>query len=295
MRLDHPYTDHETWLRGNVHTHTTETDGEYTIEETLAAYEAAGHDYLAISDHDLLIDPDDYRADTSLTLLPAVEVTANGPHVVHVGATDVVEPQADRQVVVDEIRAQDAVAIPAHPNWLGEYDHWPQGRLSDLTGYHGIEIYNGNIERSRGGALATARWDQLLSAGKRVWAVGTDDAHGGVDVANAWTVVQVPEQTPAAILDALRAGRSYVSTGVTIERIDVEGTTIELETSDDVTARLVSDQGRIQRTVEGSTVRFDVSEDLVWGSDHTYVRIECFGRGTDVAWTQPFALADGSR
>jgi len=290
MQLAHPYTDDETWLRGNVHTHTTETDGEYSIAETLDAYESAGHDYLAISDHDLLVDPDDYRAGTDLTLLPAVEVTANGPHVVHVGATAAVEPRADRQAVVDEIRGQDAIAIPAHPNWLADYDHWPQHQLEGLTDYHGIEIYNGNIERSQGDALATARWDQLLSAGKHVWAFGTDDAHAGVDIANAWTVVQVPERTPEAILDALRAGRSYVSTGVSIERIDVEGSTIELRTSEPVSARLISDHGRIQHTTEGTTVQFDVSAALRWGSDHSYVRIDCLGQGTDRAWTQPFTL-----
>ncbi|WP_018258940.1 CehA/McbA family metallohydrolase [Halomicrobium katesii] len=291
MQIEHPYTGDGRWLRGNLHTHTTETDGADSVEDVLDAYESIGHDFLAISDHDLLVDPDRYRADTSLTLLPAVEVTANGSHVVHVGATAVVEPRADRQTVVDDIREQGAMAIPAHPNWEADFDHWPQRRLSELTGYHGIEIYNGNIERCPGTPLATDRWDQLLSAGRRVWGFGTDDAHDAVDIGNAWTVVQVAERTPAAVLEALTAGQTYVSTGVGIERIAVEDGSIELDASERVTARLVSDWGRVQRTRAGETVRFHLPDDLVYGREHSYVRVECRGRGDDAAWTQPFYLA----
>jgi hypothetical protein len=290
VHVSHPYTDDDTWLRGNVHTHTTESDGEFGVAEVIDEYESRGYDYLAVSDHDLLVDPEEYRDDTSLTLVPAVEVTAHGPHVVHVGASERVEPRADRQAVVDDVREQGGVAVPAHPNWQWDFDHWPQDDLADLSGYHGIEIYNGTVERHPGTALATDRWDQLLTDGREVWAFGTDDTHAAADVESAWTVVQVAENTPAAIVDALRSGRSYVSTGVAIEEVGVEGGEIRVRTADDVTARLVSDGGRVQRESEGTDHRFDVSGGLPIGDGHTYVRVECLGRGVAGAWTQPFRL-----
>src|SRR5256885_17118884 len=43
------------WLRGNLHAHTTYSDGVKTPQELLVEYEALGYDFLAITDHDDLI------------------------------------------------------------------------------------------------------------------------------------------------------------------------------------------------------------------------------------------------
>lgn len=290
LTIQSPYTGDGEWLRGNVHTHTTISDGEYSPEEVLTAYENRSYDYLAISDHDVLVDSDTYCEDNDLIRIPAVEVTANGPHVVHIGATDTVEPTADRQVVLDAITDQRAIGVAAHPNWERNFAHFSHNELERLKGYVGLEIYNGNIERAAGSPLATDRWDRLLSAGRTVWGFGTDDTHAPVDVANAWTVVQAAKRTPTAVLEALRTGQSYVSTGITIESIAVDGLSITVETSDADRIQLVSDHGRLQATVDDSSATFEVPRDLSFGTDHTYVRIECRGRGSHMAWTQPFML-----
>src|ERR1051326_2820062 len=88
-----------TWLRGNLHTHTTRSDGALTPEEVLATYENLGYDFLAISDHDLLIPPAAFQARTKMTLIPADEVTRNGPHILAVNIREVIPPDADRQKV----------------------------------------------------------------------------------------------------------------------------------------------------------------------------------------------------
>src|SRR2546427_11893040 len=50
------------WLRGNLHAHTTYSDGVKTPQELLAEYEALGYDFLAITDHEDLIGSSYWRA-----------------------------------------------------------------------------------------------------------------------------------------------------------------------------------------------------------------------------------------
>lgn len=39
------------WYKGNLHTHTTNSDGAYTPEETIALYKSKNYDFLALTDH----------------------------------------------------------------------------------------------------------------------------------------------------------------------------------------------------------------------------------------------------
>src|SRR5205807_10474486 len=50
------------WLRGNLHAHTTYSDGVKTPQELLTEYEALGYDFLAITDHEDLIGSSYWRA-----------------------------------------------------------------------------------------------------------------------------------------------------------------------------------------------------------------------------------------
>ncbi|MFB6217805.1 MAG: CehA/McbA family metallohydrolase [Halobacteriaceae archaeon] len=282
--IDSPYTGGGEWLRGNLHAHSTASDGDRTPERVVADYAARGYDFLALSDHDTLVDPAEYRDATGMVLLPAVEVTANGPHTLHVGAERAVDPAADRQAVVDAI--DEGFAVPAHPNWKESFAHWPRDELERVEGYAGIELYNAVMREHPGAATATGRWDRLLSAGRRVWGFANDDAHKPWEVGRAWNVVRAEERTPGAVLDALAAGRFYASTGVTVRRVDVAGDTVVVETDDADRIDFVSDYGRVQRTVEGSVGRCRVPEHLVHG-EASYVRAACRGAGGATAWTQP--------
>ena len=285
------YRESGEWLRGNLHSHTTVSDGTRPAEEVIADYEQRGYDYLAISDHDQFVDPADYRDSTDLILLPAVEVTARGPHILHVGATEPVTPDENRQNVLNSIAEQGAFSVLNHPNWQSHYNHCPQDLMESLDGYAGIEIYNGVIERLEGIPLATDRWDRLLSQGRKIWGFGTDDAHAPQDVALAWSVVQVDSREVGAIIESLRAGRFYASTGVTISEITSTDTEISIATENAQRIRLVSDLGVIQKTEDTPSATFRLPDDLVNRAKATYARIECYGPGGRMAWTQPFFLS----
>ena len=282
-RIISPYAnDPELWQRGNLHTHTTESDGARPPQVVVDAYAARGYDFLAISDHDALVDPDTLNP-RGMTLIPANEVTANGPHILHVDARRQVPPDPDRQDVLNAIAEDHGFAVIPHPNWEPNFQHCPQQCIENWTGYIGIEIYNGVVRRLNGNPQATDRWDQLLGQGRRVWGFAHDDGHDICDDANAWNVVQCADRNPGEIVQALRNGRFYASTGVTIDAVRVYGSTICVQTRDAECIIAYSDFGHREMKVEDATMVFTVPD----SPSFTYVRFECWGRGERMAWTQP--------
>lgn len=289
--LENPYRPTVPWYRGNLHTHTTRSDGRREPQVVIDDYAERGYDFLMISDHDVLTHPSEFE-DRGMVLIPGNEVTARGPHMLHVNAERRVEPQPDRQAVIDDIRQNDAsLAVMAHPNWHPDFNHLPQISLEALQGYVGIEVYNGVIERLAGSSVATDRWDQLLGQGRRTWGFANDDSHLDTDVALGWNVVQTDDRSIEGIVTALREGAFYGSTGVVFDHIDVDGTTISIRTSEEVRFSVYREFQKRIATVVGRELVFDVPID----DRLEYVRVEAHGALGRVAWTQPFFRVRGTR
>ena len=279
-----------TWLKGNLHTHTTMSDGERPPEAVIADYEQRGYDFLAISDHDVYVAPQHYQAHTSMVLLPGVEVTALGPHMLQLGIEEALQPESDRQHVLDAITARGGLAVLNHPNWEWHFNHFPQELMQDLQGAIGLEVYNGVIERLEGAALATDRWDRLLAIGRWLWGFANDDSHKAGDVGIAWNVVQAGTRTPGAILDALRHGRFYASTGVVVDAVEVDGRNVCVRTANAQRIRLITRGGAIQASMPGSSANWMLPDDPTIAREWRYVRVECYGAGGQMAWTQPVRI-----
>ncbi len=286
QRIVSPYDpDGVSWLRGNLHTHTTNSDGNITPQQAVDEYAALGYDFLMISDHDRIT-----RLDTleprGLALVQGNEITSGGPHLLHVDADRVISPYADRQRVLDEINAGNGFAIMNHPNWESHFNHCDQSVLEALRGYAGIEIFNGVTLRAEGCPLATDRWDMLLSRGRRVWGFANDDNHADCDRGVAWNMVQCASRAAADILKALRCGVFYASTGVAIERIAASDDRIRITAENCQCFDVIADDGRILARINGPELDFAVPDD----KSLTYLRVECHGHGAAQAWTQPFFL-----
>ena len=299
------------WLRGNHHGHSTVSDGANDPLTNVRVYEAAGYDYLALSEHDTLLDTAELQTHTTMCLLPAVEVTStSGQTLMVLGSTDAPPPQATLTAKQIMIRAQAAGAlfIVDHPNWEYRSDrlHITDEELGALQDLRGIEIYTGVIERLEGSAQATERWDRLLARRSRVFGHATDDQHVPEDRFIAWNCVQWPtEENPTAhaIVDALANGRFYASTGVTIEHLGVNGRGNQIIIESDAEAiHWIGAGGIVVHKTMGGCAHLAV-DDLsrcpfvprreggkVDFKKLLYLRVECFGRGSAKAWTQPFWL-----
>lgn len=285
--LVHPYVNLTggSWLRGNLHAHTTASDGKRPMQEVLDDYAQRGYDFLMISDHDIYTSADDYKPFDArgMVLIPGNEVSANGPHLLHVDADRRIEPTADRQVVLDAIAATgQGFAVMNHPNWQARFDHCSIGQLDAWSPYLGLEIYNGTIGRLSGSPYATNKWDMLLNQRRHVWGFANDDTHRVEDVELGWNMVYTADRSPAGVVDALRNGRFYPSTGVTIRDIRVDGRRIRIETDNARRIVALKQVGQRFAYADDRVLEVEVPEDAI------YARFECWGDGERFAWTQPF-------
>jgi hypothetical protein len=166
-----------------------------------------------------------------MLLIRGNEISARGPHMLHVDAKAWVEPTADRQVAIDRSLKTGNFVVLNHPNWEANYDHCSLATLQTLKGYIGIEIYNGVVDRLDGSAFAIDKWDRLQNAAKPVWGFANDDSHAPQDVELGWNVVLAKKRSVPEILAAFRAGRFYASTGVKITSIKVKGSVVKVKTA----------------------------------------------------------------
>lgn len=291
MKITHPYENLNggSWLRGNLHTHTTNSDGNRNMQEVINTYADLGYQFLSISDHDIFTDRTIYDNidNKGLILLPGNEISNRGQHLVHVNGDRRIEPHADRQRVIDDVNSTQGFIVVAHPNFTSDFNHCPFDLFQQWTGYVGMEIFNATVGRCEGSPYATNKWDMLLSEGRRPWGFAHDDAHfmpGNIDVGVGWNMVYSDSSNAENIVTSLRDGRFYCSTGVVIKTIQVEGTEIIIKCKN--ASRIVGITLNGQRIAwsDSGAIKLDVSE--LSG----YVRFECWGDGESNAWTQPFIL-----
>lgn len=290
--LSHPYRDLTggRWLRGNLHTHTHRSDGQRPPQEVIDDYAKRGYGFLMISDHDLFTSEAHLQQwdPRGMVMIPGNEITAQGPHLLHVDADRFVPPLKQRQEIINQVndiaaKTGRGFIIVNHPNWFAGFDHCSIEQMREWVGYAGLEIFNGTIGRLDGSPYATNKWDMLLNHGRRVWGFANDDHHLAVgDIELGWNTAYVKKQSVAGVVDALRSGRFYASTGVVISAIEVDGMNIRIRTENARKIVALRDTARRFAMAEGQDIAVTVPDGA------KYVRFECWGDGEAFAWTQPF-------
>jgi hypothetical protein len=274
------------WLRCQLHAHTTNSDGEPTPAGLVEHYARAGYDVLAITDH-WHVTP---LAHDDILVLPSAELSGavDGPfEEADVLAYGIDELPARREKfpsiaeAASWIVTQGGVAYLAHPYWSGLSEHHYLG-APDLTG---IEIFNGGCEQQQGNGLSVVHWDAILGTGRPCHGIATDDSHyAGQDSRLAWTMVRARERSREAVLDALRSGAFYASSGPEIRdvRTDSSGVDVRCSPARSVTLRSgiwdgcrvnasaldMNWRGRVtERSEDGSitAAHFDLPEYHGWG------------------------------
>ncbi|MCL6474684.1 MAG: CehA/McbA family metallohydrolase [Firmicutes bacterium] len=283
MPIQHnPYAQrHSLWLRGNLHAHTTLSDGELSPDDTLNAFAKRGYDFVALTDHDIVASPNGLHP--HILFLPGVEHSAQ-QHILRVNVTSTLPHDLSYQSVIDLTRQEGGLVILNHPNWGENLDHWRNAQMIQLERYHGIEIYNNVIEYLEGSPYALDRWDLLLSEGKQVWGYANEDTHRVFQIGSAWNAVNVRERSKEAVLNALKEGRFYASTGVVLEEITVEDGYYRVRATNAKEMRLISLHGEVVEHVAGSVASFSLDK------ARKYARVEAIGEAGSRAWTQPVFL-----
>lgn len=206
-------------FRGDLHAHSTASDGSEATEIVAANYRRAGFDFFAQTDHHLFwpsVRCEAYYADkpVDLHIMRGEEVHSpnNHVHIINAGGRASVnemfekDPQGyDREVkalmaelampegvnayeyaaciwVFRRIKENGGLAIFAHPHWMADVYHVPQ-RLTDALfasrEFDAFELLGGHELHSNN--LQTAYYFEAREKGMAYPGVGSSDSHGTVD------------------------------------------------------------------------------------------------------------------
>jgi hypothetical protein len=197
MSTWHEYT-------GNIHMHTTASDGAGTHAELAQIAAAAKLDFLIVTDHNVLMKAEEGWREGVLMLVGEEvhdpDLAPPGNHLLCLGVTeDVTSLRRDPQALIDAVHAQGGLAFLAHPHERGSKllpETYPW-RAWTATGYAGVELWNFNSEfKSYASGIVKgllllwrpawftagpfaetlALWDRLLRE-RPVVAIGGSDAH----------------------------------------------------------------------------------------------------------------------
>lgn len=304
-----PFSSPGNWYRGNLHGHTTESDGAFTPAEYAAFYRGRGYHFAAVTDHWKVTDMSAF-ASADFAFVPGAELDGHDPtsgmhHVLGLGIPALpARSAADTlQGTVDAIRALGGLAFIAHPYWSGQSAR----DLMTAHGYTGIEVWNGTCAMRWGKGLASVQWDELLAFGRPVLALASDDAHHrveqGDDVGLGWVVVRSETLSANAVLEALREGCFYASTGPEILAVRLErdaqaaagsGALAHVRCSPCRAIHFLC-QGPMGRTVNAAPGGTLTEATLRLHRAARYLRVECVDAGGKTAWTNaldPRAVAE---
>jgi hypothetical protein len=278
-----PYRGYAAWYKGQLHCHTTNSDGRCAPPQLEAKYRQAGNDWLAITDHETQTPNPTAEGGQEVPVFIIAEEhgTAEG-HTNIIGASGHVAARPCQEAINLAV-AKGGMFMLNHPDWNANYD---QRELDRLTGYHFIEIMNAGCLGS-GMQDGTRVWDYVLGKGRVVWGVATDDFHGGPtgNVANGFVMVNAPELTAQAILDNLRNGNFYSTQGPVLN-ITLEGDSLVVKSEEALSVFFRGPHGLAYQVSEiEPPQRLDVRYRLQ--GDEGYVRVEIYSPTGKRAWSQP--------
>ncbi|MFA6736131.1 MAG: hypothetical protein WCR87_04350 [Saccharofermentanales bacterium] len=293
------------WYKGNTHCHTILSDGKWSPEKTAALYRDNGYSFLFLSDHRIYGHHSDLSSEEFL-VIPATESDISVPDTVFkcfhiVGGYD---PGLDRkpladsdgsmnmptwdgigsvQRIVDDLNDHGNLAILAHPVWSRNN----VADIQQLKGLTGLEIFNNVCDHEWNCGDSVLVWDLLLSEGHKLWGFASDDTHDpAVHALGGWIVVKAAELTPASIMEALRKGSFYSSTGPEIYEFYVQDGVAYVECSDAKAVHFMTydNLGKSFRASDGATL--SKAEHKLAGYEK-YVRVEVVDAFGKRAWSNP--------
>ena len=299
------------WFKGNIHTHTTNSDGDETPENVVKWYRQHGYDFLVLSDHNhltLFNYAKNKRKFKRPMMIPGEEVTLSinqgqtGIHINAIGISTLVEP-IDAGGIVPTIQANVNSIIEAgglaslnHPNYMWSYNH---EHISQVNGATMLEIFNGhpavNVHGAPGRPSYEEIWDKVLSNGKPIFGVATDDSHNYKDFSpelsnpgRGWIMVQADQLSYEGIMSALAQGSFYASTGVELSEYQSHPELISLGIKQErdyiYTTTFIGNNGTELASSTSPSPSYQPK------GDEKYVRSVVQSSSGTKAWTQPLFI-----
>ncbi len=189
---------------GNIHIHSTYSDGSGHIEDIAEAASAAGLNYIIISDHETMAGLPEEGIRHGVITLVGMEINRRHSHYLALDLDQPVESdEEDPQRVIDRVNQMGGFGFIAHPFEKGSpyiekgkaypWYNWPVFRFSGLELWNYTSHWRGrdpsalktlyrfffNRKAAMDGPSRELieLWDCYTAAGHRVTAIGSSDAH----------------------------------------------------------------------------------------------------------------------
>lgn len=297
------------WFKGNTHTHTLNSDGDSSPDDVVHWYREHGYNFLFLTDHNFLTSVEGLNAllgaDGKFIVLPGEEVTDSyNSAPIHINALlpqRTVLPQGGATVSeviqrdVDVIRAAGGAPHLNHPNFgwavtAADIKRVQRDRL--------FEIYNGHplVNNDGGGGLPSLEemWDDILSSGKLLYGLATDDAHHfkrpwdptAASPGRGWIMVRAQRLNGPELVAAIERGDFYSSTGVELEDVVTTSTSMTVKIRQagpsKYRVRFIGAQGRVLSETTDNPAVYQFT------GDEPYVRAVVLESNGKRAWVQPY-------
>lgn len=293
--------------RGNLHTHSNLSDGCLPPDEVCRRYKAEGYDFIALTDHFIgaygypIADTLPFRDKDFTTILGAEchsGAMENGElwHILAVGLpADFTPPNAPGFIPVADqetgpqlaARARDAGAFVAvaHPQWSG----MTLDDARSIEAAHAVEIYNHGCavgcDRPDGAFYA----DLLLSEGRDLTLIATDDAHfTEPDHFGGWVMVKAEANDPDLLLEALKRGDFYSSQGPELRGVTVTPDQVIVDCSA-AAAVIVQGHGSAAVAIHGASMT-RAAVPMMRFEKSPWIRITVTDHAGKRAWSNPIRL-----
>lgn len=240
------FHDNGKWYKGNIHSHTTLSDGALSPDAQIETYRAHGYDFLAFTDHNVMNSKPDW-VHKDLLMLPGwerdiiYEHKVKCIHLVGLFSGDKEEgrialPAGDKnsmtdQQLINEMKHYDNCFIClAHPSW----SRMEPSEILALDGFDAVEVFNFGTECLCHEGHAEWVWDMLLRNGRHVLGIACDDTHSHTtrdDHFGGWIMVKAPKLSKNSILENLKCGNYYSTMGPEIRDWGRDGDSFYIECS----------------------------------------------------------------
>lgn len=278
------------YYKGNTHTHSSPHSGDaaktWTADTAVARYKAAGYDFLVFTEHgeywnaDSLSTPD-------FTVISGEEAGISGSGrwghftAMRIGSK-IVGRNKTHQELLDEIAGQGGLGFLNHPRWTVIPISASKVIDSMKQNLRHVEVYNGNTDKPT--RFDTSLWDSVLTTGRVMFGVASDDTHKEAHFGKGWICVYASSRHPDTLLNAIRDGEFYASNGIVIDTIGRGPDKLFVRSTNGPRVTFIGGGGRILAVVNANEATYTVC------GDEEYVRAEISNGLDQTAWIQPLMI-----
>lgn len=272
--VSNPHHSTPLTLKGQLHSHTSNSrDGVTNPADLVKAYKNAGYDFISITDHDhITVQPE---VDGMLFIGGVEEAQGRNPHILVYNITEQSHERDPLAIINEHLNNRASLVGLAHP------EHGIHSFSQDTLQHSNVQLIE--VFNAMGG-LGEDSWDFMLTHGKRVYGIATDDNHDltKTNFDRGWVVAHVNSRSEEGVLDALRSGNFYASTGNDL-KVEVKESKIIATSTNSSKFEFVS-QGKVIHKATGQTATYNIN------GREQYVRIKATKADGQAAWSQPIFI-----